>query len=373
MQSAVRQCRPVSKRCVGIVFANFATKITEEETMLTRLLMAALTGIFVYAPAAKAEDPLKINMILNWKYQSVQGGFFIAEDAGYFKDAGLDVTIDQGSGSSGAITKVASGAYDAGFGDINALIRVAAETPEAAPVCVYMVYNRPPFVIVSKADSGIETPEDLMGKTIGAPASDAAYKLFPAFSNIAGIDESEVTWSHMDANLREQMLMRGEVDAIAGYNTSIWFGVKRMGADPASDLRFMSFADYGMDLYSNCVVVSRDLYNNHPEKVAGFVDAINKGFMDVLANPELAITALKKRAPLAKEDVERERFTTVFDLLVFSDEMGQIGLGDVDPNRLERSIGIVVDAYGLSSTPSTEMVFDGSFLPPIEERMPPQI
>lgn len=340
--------------------------------MFRRTTLAALATLVLLVPIAQADDPLKINMILNWKYQSVQGGFFVAEDAGYFEEADLDVTIDQGSGSSGAITKVASGAYDAAFGDINALIRVAADNPEVAPVCVYMIYNRPPFVIVSKADSQIQSPEDLAGKTIGAPASDATYKLFPAFSKIAGIDADGVSWSHMDANLREQMLMRDEVDAIAGYNTTIWFGAKRMGVDPAEDLKFMSFADFGMDLYSNCVVVSRELYENHPDKVAGLVGAINKGFMDVLADPELAITSLKKRAPLAKDDIERERFSTVFDLLVFSDEMGKIGLGDLDLARLERAIGIVVDAYGLSSTPSAEFVFDGSFLPPIEERKPPQ-
>ncbi|MEM6848286.1 MAG: ABC transporter substrate-binding protein [Pseudomonadota bacterium] len=340
--------------------------------MIARTAFAALAGLTLMASAAHAEDPLKLDMILNWKYQSVQGGFFVAEDAGYFADAGLDVTMDQGSGSAGAITKVASGAYDVAFGDINAVIRVAAEQPDVAPVCVYMIYNTPPFVIVSKSDSGIETPADLMGKTIGAPASDGSYKLFPAFSKIAGIDENGVTWSHMDANLREQMLMRGEVDAIAGFNTTIWFGAKRMGVDPGTELSFMSFADFGMDLYSNCVVVSRKLYTEHPEKVAGLVEAINKGFMDVLADPELAIAALQKRAPLAKADIERDRFTTVFDLLVFSDEMAELGLGDLDSERLERSIGIVVDAYGLPATPEAGYVFDGSFLPPLEERTPPQ-
>ncbi|MEM7695478.1 MAG: ABC transporter substrate-binding protein [Pseudomonadota bacterium] len=339
---------------------------------MKRTVLAALFSVALLVPSAQADDPLSINMILNWKYQSVQGGFFMAEDAGYFEAAGLNVKMDQGSGSSGAITKVASGAYDAAFGDINAVIRIAAEDPDAAPVCVYMIYNTPPFVIVSKADSGIAEPGDLMGKTIGAPASDGSYRLFPAFSKIAGIDENGVTWSHMDASLREQMLMRGEVDAIAGFNTTIWFGAKRMGVDPASELTFMSFADFGMDLYSNCVVVSRELYDNHPDKVAGFVEAINKGFMDVLAEPELAITSLQKRAPLAKADIERERFTTVFDLLVFSDEMGELGLGDLDTTRLARSIDIVVDAYGLPATPSVETVFDGSFLPPIEERTPPQ-
>ncbi len=333
---------------------------------------AAAAILAASAGAATAEDVLDIKMILNWKYQSVQGGFFVAEDAGYFEEAGLDVTLDQGSGSSGAITKVAAGAYDAGFGDINAVIRVAAENPDEAPVCVYMIYNQPPFVIVSKAGAGIEEPADLEGLTIGAPASDGTFRLFPAFSKIAGIDADKVSWSHMDSSLREQMLVRGEVDAIAGFSTTIWFGARRMGLDPTTELDFLSFADFGMDLYSNCVVVSRDLYEEHPDKVAGFVEAINKGFMDVLEDPELAIEALMKREPLAKEDLERERFSTVFDLLVFSDEMRTIGLGAVDTERLTRAIDIVVDAYGLETTPDAALVYDGSFLPPQDQRTPPE-
>jgi NitT/TauT family transport system substrate-binding protein len=339
---------------------------------ITRAAAAALLASAAATPVL-AQDETSIKMILNWKYQSVQGGFFVAKDAGYFEEAGLDVTLDQGSGSSGAITKVASGAYDAAFGDINALIRVAAETPEQAPVCVYMIYNTPPFVIVSKAGKGITEPADLEGLTIGAPASDASYRLFPAFSKIAGIDADTVAWSHMDSSLREQMLLRDEVDAIAGFNTTIWFGAKRMGVDPETELEFLSFADFGMDLYSNCVVVSRELYENNPEAVDGFVKAVNKGYMDVLANPELAVTSLLERAPLAKQDLERERFSTVFDLLVFSDEMREIGLGAVDTDRLDRAIDIVVDAYGLETTPEVSFVYDGSFLPPVEERLPPEM
>ena len=71
--------------------------------------------------------------------------------------------------SSASITKVAAGAYQAGFGDINALINIAATRPADAPVAVYMIFNTPPFTIVVKKDSPIKTPKDLEGKTIGGP------------------------------------------------------------------------------------------------------------------------------------------------------------------------------------------------------------
>ena len=106
-------------------------------------------------------------MVLNWKYQGPQGWFFLAEDRGYYKAAGLDMTIDQGNGSGAPIPLVANGTYDVGFGDINALIQFAAKKPDIAPIAVYVIYNRPPFTIAVRADSPIKTPKDLEGKTLG--------------------------------------------------------------------------------------------------------------------------------------------------------------------------------------------------------------
>ncbi len=86
-------------------------------------------GAALLPTAANAQT--KVKLVLNWKYQGPQAWFFIAQDKGYFKAEGLDVEIDQGEGSSAPIAKVASGAYDAGFGDINALITLAASKPAA--------------------------------------------------------------------------------------------------------------------------------------------------------------------------------------------------------------------------------------------------
>src|SRR6476469_11154906 len=106
------------------------------------LAFAALLA-FAVSLSAPALAQTKLKMVLNWKYQGPQGWFFIAEDKGYFKQEGLDIQIDQGDGSATPIPRVASGTYDIGFGDINALIEFAARKPEDAPIAVYVMYNRP--------------------------------------------------------------------------------------------------------------------------------------------------------------------------------------------------------------------------------------
>jgi NitT/TauT family transport system substrate-binding protein len=310
----------------------------------------------------------KIKMVLNWKYQGPQAWFFVAQDKGYFKAEGLDVQIDQGEGSSAPIAKVASGAYDAGFGDINALIDFAAKRPAEAPVGVYMLYNTPPFTIAVKKDSPIRTPKDFEGKTIGGPANDGALKLFPAFAKAAKLDASKIAFSNMAPNLREQMLIRGQVDGVFGYINTIYFSAKLVGLDPEKDLRFINYGDYGLDLYSNTVLFSRNFVRDNPKAVQGFVKALNRAIVDTVANPELAMDSLMKREPLLKRDVEKERLMATLKEEMSHPEIAKIGLGDVDSVRLKRSIGVVVEANQLTRTPLPEEVFNRSFLPARAER-----
>ena len=334
-------------------------------------LAAAACAVLAIALAAlpsTAAAQTKIKMVLNWKYEGPQAWFFMAQDKGYFKAEGLEVEFDQGEGSAASVPKVASGAYQAGFGDINALTDMASKRPADAPVGVYMLYNTPPFTVVVKQDSPIRTPKDLEGKTIGGPANDAALKLFPAFAKIASIDGAKVNITNMAPNLREQMLMRGQADAVFGYVTTVSFSAKAMGLDPAKDLRFIRYGDHGMDLYSNTVFFSRSFVRDNPKAVQGFVKALNRAIKDVIADPDAAINHVMQREPLLKREVEKEKLLFTLRNDMNHPEIARIGLGDVDRTRLQRAIAIVVEANQLPRAPAPAEVFDSSFLPARAER-----
>lgn len=340
-----------------MTLSSYRSRIWKHLGATTLSLGLALAGT---APAVAATD---INLVLNWKYEGAQSWFFLAEDRGYFKEQGLNVSIDQGEGSAASVPKVASGVYDAGFGDTNALIQLAATQPERAPVGVYMIYNTPPFVIAVKADSPIRTPKDVEGKIIGAPANDAALKLFPAFAELTGIDQSRVTINNMAPSLREQLLMRGQIDAAFGYITTISFSAKGMRVDPEKELRFIRYGDHGMDLYSNSIFFSQDFIANNPDAVRGFLTAVNQAIQDAMSNPEDAINALMKREPLLNRAVEMDKMLTTVRNDMSHPEIAEIGLGDVNDERLKKNIDIVVAANALENTPRLEQIFDRSFLP----------
>ena len=337
-------------------------------TLSRRSSLLALAGALALAGplAAPAQAQTKLKMVLNWKYQGPQGWFFLAEDKGYFKAEGLDITIDQGDGSATPIPRVASGTYDIGFGDINALIEFAARKPDEAPIAVYVMYNRPPFTIAVKADSPIKTAKDLEGKTLGGAANDGALKLFPAFAKLAKLDTSKIAITNFQPNLREQMLMRGQADGVFGYVNTIRFSAKLMGVEE-SQLRFINYGDYGMDLYSNAIIVSKKLVKERPEAVRGLVRAINKGLQDSLKDIDAAVAAVAKREPLIKVPVERERFVQTLKDEMNHPEIAKIGLGNVDMARLKTSIDILVDANNLPRTPTVEEIFTPAFLPPLAD------
>jgi NitT/TauT family transport system substrate-binding protein len=319
------------------------------------------------AAAAPATAQTKLKMVLNWKYQGPQGWFFLADDRGYFKAAGLDMTFDQGNGSGAPIPLVANGTYDVGFGDINALIEFAAKKPEDAPIAVYVIYNRPPFTIAVKADGPIKTPKDLEGKTLGGAPGDGALKLFPAFCKVTKIDCTKINITSMQPNLREQMLMQGQIDGAFGFVNTIRFSAKLIGVDPDKQIRFIKYGDYGMDLYSNAIIVSKKLVKDNPAAVHGLVAAINRGIEDALKDPDAAVAAVAKREPLIKVAIERERLDATLQDEMSHPEIATIGLGNVDPARLKRSIDILVEALNLPRTPSFDEVFTPAFLPPASE------
>lgn len=331
--------------------------------------LAAATAMSGLAAPAIAQGNRELKMILNWRYQGPQSWFFLADDKGYFNQAGIDMVLDQGSGSGAAVGQVAGGAYDVGFGDVNALIRLAATNPDEAPICVYQMYNKPPFTVAVLSDSDIMTAEDLESRLLGGAPNDGALKLFPAFANLAGLDTSTIEILNFKSNLREQMLKNGEVEGVFGYVNTIRFSAKLSGMNPDEEIRFISYGDYGMDLYSNGMIIPKEMAQDEPEMVEGMIWAINEGVKDTLANLDAAVDAVANREPLIDREVEKERLIATLQDEMNHPELAITGLGAVDPERFAKAIDIVVEADQLPRTPDSSEIYTDAFLPVEDDRI----
>jgi NitT/TauT family transport system substrate-binding protein len=336
------------------------------------MLKTIRTGLALLALAASAGSALAqettIRFTLGWKTQGSDSAFFVARDKGYYKAEGLNVVIDQGEGSGATVTRIMGGAYDAGFGDVNAIIQNASQKPGEAPVMVYQMWNRPPFAIVTKKSLNVTKPKDLEGKTLGGAQGTPTTRLLPVFVSKNGLASDKIKVSNMAPNLQEPLLIKGDIDGALVFNITSYFNLVLNRQDPDKDFNWLSFGDYGMDLYSNGLMVSQKMIKDNPKAVAGLVRATNKAMLEIAKDQNLGMKGVMAFDNLVNEAIEKRRMQFAYTQLIVSPEMKEIGIGDIKDDRMKRAIGIVVEGYGLTRVPEVSEIYSRAFLPPKAER-----
>jgi len=330
--------------------------------------IAVMLVAMLVSGASLAQKSTPVRFALDWRFEGPAAPYFVAIDKGYYKAEGLDVTIDPGTGSVEGINRVASGAYEMGFADINSLVKYRDNPRNLAVKAVMMVYDTPAFSIVTLKKSGIRGPKDLEGKILGAPAPDGAYAQWPIFVQANRIDAAKVRIENVGFPVREPMLAQGKVDAITGFWFSSYMNLRANNV-PADDIVVLHMRDYGVDLYGNVIIANPDFMRFSPKAVAGFVRATIKGVQDTIRSPETAIDSLMKRNPIAKREVELERLKLALAKNFVTPDVQKNGFGGVDARRLERSIDQIGLTFKFGNKPKGADIFTSQYLPPKEQRL----
>jgi NitT/TauT family transport system substrate-binding protein len=337
--------------------------------MISGLVRTGIAAILlgVCSSHAFAQTPT-VRLVLDFAIQGQQSPFVLAADGGYFARAGVNVQIDRGYGSADAVAKVVSGAYDMAFADIGALIQVNAKHVGPHVVNVFQVYDVAPLLILSLKKSNIRTPADLAGKRLASPPGASSRVMFPLFAAVNGLDPSSVSWLDVTPQLREMMLVRGQTDATTALVTDL-AGLEHLGI-AEGDLNMMRYRDFGVALYGHCILTTSDFAAKNPDTVKRVVKGFVEALKAAIADPGIAIAAIKKREPLVDDKVERGRLELVIEDAILTDRVKRDGLGAVDPERMKQTIEMVAKSFNIP-VPDISSVYSPDYLPPREElRLP---
>ena len=328
-------------------------------------------GAQLLAPTpAAAQDLTKIKVSVDARIYGSNASIWFAQQGGFFKAEGIEATVDGSSGSGDAINRVASGAYDVAYADIGTLAEFWSRQPDAAPKLVMVILDRLPQAVVSVKKSGITTLKGLEGKKVGTGQSDATSRMFPAVLKINNIPLDSVTRVPVDQRMRDTMLIRGDVDAVIGFDSLILFNLMTQNIKP-EDTNVLYYADNGYDFYGNGIVVSKALIEKNPALVSKITRAIAKAWIAGIKDPSAVIKPLAKADSVVDADLETQRLVWVNSHNVVTPATRAGGLGVVDMARMEKGLKTVAEGFSLATVPKPSDIYDDRFLPPLDDRRIP--
>ncbi|EJW13300.1 Hydroxymethylpyrimidine ABC transporter [Rhodovulum sp. PH10] len=331
-------------------------------------VLAAVVIAAVVATSPLAAQPF-LKFTLDQRFDALSTPYLVALDRGYLKDEGLEVAIDPAAGPAEAIERVASGTYDIGVADLGTLIRWRDQHPEAVLPAVFMVFDRPPYAILARRSRGIAGPRDLDGKRVGASPLDGSLGRLIVFARVNDIDPARLKVESVALPVREPMLAAGQLDAISATTFTV-LDLEARGV-PVDDVLAIPMAEHGVELYGRAIFVGKTLAAR-PDAVRAFLRAIVKGLTDTVRDPAQAVETVGKRLDARAPALELERLRMAVRQNIVTPAVRANGFGAVDMERLGRAIAQLGLAYQFRTVPKPAEVFDASFLPPPEQRMPPQ-
>jgi len=287
--------------------------------------------------AAQSPESEPVTIQLRWTHQFQFAGYYAALEKGYYTDEGLEVNLLEAVAGTDRIKPVLEDKAQYGIGDTGILKLRADGQPL---VVLAQIFQHSPNILITRRDSNILGPYELTGKTVmmsKAPASSAAVRAM-LLETLGSLDRVTVL-----PRTRDEELIDGQVDAVAGYLSNEPFHFRQKGLP----INIIDPRSYGIDFYGDNLFTTDYEIRKNPERVKKVLRATLKGWEYALKNKEEIIDLI-----LAKydPDLDRERLrfeAKVIDQMILPD---LIPIGDIHPKRYAR-IAELYHRLGLSPSP----------------------
>ena len=313
-----------------------------------------------------AQTKRQVTMRLDWLYQGPNAGFLIAQDKGFYEQAGLSVEIGPGKGSGSTAQLVASKAAQFGFAD--GFVVGNGVSKGMGIKMVAGIFRRNPTAVVVLEESDIKRPKDLEGKTIAIPTGATQFQQWPAFVKGCGLDADKIRITNIDPAGSPPALITGQVPAIAGYAQGYVPSVEIRGNKKA---RILWYADCGVTAVSNGIIVHGDLIKDDPELIRSFVAASLKGFLYGRAHIDEIAAVVKKFSEATVPAISRREAELSFDTWVTPNTAGK-PLGWMSDKDWNETVAVLKQYGGVTTPLEAAQLYTNEFVPTSGEFVPPQ-
>jgi len=323
------------------------------------LLTAAGAFALGASGAAIAQTPLTFQ--LNWVAGGANAGFAAAVGEGYYKAAGLDVTVVQGNGSGNTAQLVASGRSQLAYADAVAVSQLIAK---GAPMTIVStIYQSNPNQVSALTKTNIKSIKDLVGKKVGVPSGSSQTTMLPLLWKANNLKESDMTLINMPPSSMVPSLLQGQVDAILGSMDAYQIQLEAQGAQTDN----FRFADYGVPTVSTSIFASNDFIKNNPEVLKRFIAASLRGWSFALDNPEKTVKHLKAVFPEMNEKLATAELAAITPLFCSG---GARFLGKAEDAHWTRTQELLSEVKLLPAGQDPKSYYTNAFLPPDAQLRP---
>lgn len=264
---------------------------------------------------------------------------WVAKDKGYFKDAGIDVTVQKGAAGDANLTALASGKAQFVSLDFTGATISAGKKTFTDWRAIAAVQQQTLVSVMSLPGKGISQPRDLAHKKIAAAAGSVNQKLFPAYAKLAGFDASSVTFVNSQPTQLNALLVGGQVDALSTFLLS-QDGLKKAAGGKTPVV--LPYSNYLTDLFGNVIVATPELMQKNPDLVKRFRDALLKGLKYSIDHPDEAAAIMNKAEPTGS--TVAAAVSEIKLMTPYVTPSGGAPIGAMDEQKVARSIAILESA-----------------------------
>lgn len=316
-------------------------------------LPAALAAaLALTATPAAAES---VTLQLNWFPLADHSPIYLARERGYFEEEGIELDIVRGQGSGDAAIKIDQKQAEFGISDTPTVLTAMSKGAEL--MIVGIVYDKAANNLFFRKSAGIETPADLVGRKIAAPPGDSHRFLWPSFAEINGIDPDAVTLVNVKPEGKQAIVASDQVAGAFDLYTNYPVWQKVLGDDQVGN---MLFADFGVALYGHSYIVHKDLAEEKPDLVKGFLRAAYRGWADAHGEREAAIDAIAADVDGIDKPTYLANLDLVLDLVVTGNSR-EYGLGWITEERMAETLALTAKGGALDAELDPAAVFTNDF------------